>query len=146
MIARFEAFVTGITICYKYIQKIKSTEMTELGLKGTHAMCLFFLHHNPDGLTSAQLSSLCAEDKAAISRTVSELRHAGLVTSASEKNYRAVLTLTVQGESIAERVDELIQSWVAAGGSGLSPQQRQEFYSTLSLIASNLRTHMEQQS
>lgn len=146
MISRFEAFVTGITTCYKYIQRIKSTEMTELGLKGTHAMCLFFLHHNADGLTSAQLSSLCAEDKAAISRTVSELRQSGLVTSASAKNYRAVLTLTESGEDIANRVDELIEAWVTAGGSGLSPEQRQEFYSTLSLIASNLRTHMEQQS
>ncbi len=143
MIARFEAFVTGITTCYKYIQRIKSTEMVELGLKGTHAMCLFFLHHNPEGLTSAQLSALCAEDKAATSRTVSELRQSGLVTSSSEKNYRAPLTLTPRGETVANRVDELIELWVAAGGSGLTPERRQEFYETLSLIASNLRNHME---
>ena len=48
-------------------------EMTELGLKGTHVMCLFFLHHTPEGLTAAQLCQLCAEDKAAISRTIATL-------------------------------------------------------------------------
>ena len=42
MLQRFEDFVTGITVCYKYIQRIKSAEMTEFGLKGTHVMCLFF--------------------------------------------------------------------------------------------------------
>ena len=143
MIARFESFVTGITICYKYIQRIKSTEMTELGLKGTHAMCLFFLHHNPEGLTASQLCSLCAEDKAAISRTVAELRRAGLVGIPSAKTYRAPLLLTAQGETVAHRVDSLIEGWVSAGGCGLDPRQRDAFYDTLSLIAANLRAHME---
>lgn len=143
MIERFESFVTGITVCYKYIQRIKSTEMTELGLKGTHAMCLYFLHHNPQGLTSSQLSSLCAEDKAAISRTVSELRKAGLIAVAAAKNYRAPLLLTAQGETIAHRVDGLIEGWVSAGGCGLPKAQRESFYDTLSLIASNLRAQLE---
>ena len=46
MLQRFQDFVTGITQCYRSIQKIKSTEMTEFGLKGTHVMCLFFLGQN----------------------------------------------------------------------------------------------------
>ena len=33
MIQRFDAFVSGITSCYKYIQRIKAMEMTEFGLK-----------------------------------------------------------------------------------------------------------------
>ena len=143
MIARFEAFVTGITVCYKYIQRIKSTEMTELGLKGTHAMCLFFLHHNPQGLTAAQLSAVCGEDKAAISRTVAELRQKALIASAAGKNYRAPLLLTESGRQIADRVDSLIEGWVTVGGEGLSLRQRTEFYSSLSKISENLRSHME---
>ena len=59
MLQRFETFVTGITTCYKCIQRIKSMEMTEFVLKGAHLMCLFFLHHNPEGLTAAQLCQLC---------------------------------------------------------------------------------------
>ena len=77
MLQRFEDFVTGITVCYKYIQRIKSAEMTEFGLKGTHVMCLFFLHRHPEGLTAAQLCQLCAEDKAAISRSLAVLQEKG---------------------------------------------------------------------
>lgn len=143
MIHRFESFVTGITVCYKYIQRIKSMEMVEFGLKGTHAMCLFYLHQNPDGLTAAQLSTLCGEDKAAISRTVSELRALDYIAPESEKNYRAPLLLTEKGQSIAQKVDTLIESWVTAGGDGLTEQQRTDFYQSLSMIASNLKAKMD---
>ncbi len=143
MIHRFESFVTGITVCYKYIQRIKSMEMVEFGLKGTHAMCLFYLHQNPDGLTAAQLSTLCGEDKAAISRTVSELRALDYIAQESGKNYRTPLLLTEKGQSTAQKVDALIASWVTAGGDGLTEQQRTDFYQSLSMIASNLKTKMD---
>ena len=110
MIQRFDAFVSGITSCYKYIQRIKSLEMTEFGLKGTHVMCLYYLSQNPAGLTASQLCGLCAEDKAAISRTVSELRNRGYITSLSEKAYRAMLTLTTAGQEVARKFDKLIES------------------------------------
>lgn len=143
MIHRFEAFVSGITICYKYIQRIKSIEMEELGLKGTHSMCLFYLHLNPEGLTATQLSTLCGEDKAAISRTISDLRQQGFVCQESEKNYRAPLLLTQKGQTVAAKVDQLIESWVTAGGDGLSEQQRTDFYQSLALISSNLKNKMD---
>ena len=142
MIKRFQSFVTGITVCYTYRQKIKSTEMTEFGLKGTHAMCLFFLHHNKDGLTAAQLTELCAEDKAATSRTVSELQQKGYITD-SEKKYRAKLFLTESGVKVASEIDALIEQWVSLGGDGLSEDERQTFYYALEMIAGNLRGKVE---
>ena len=142
MIQRFQSFVTGITVCYKYIQRIKSAEMTEFGLKGTHVMCLFFLHHNPDGLTAAQLCQLCAEDKAAISRTVAILQSKGFV-DAGQKKYRAILTLTPSGEEVARQVDDLIEQWVGLGGDGLSAEERATFYRVLELISGNLRERLE---
>ena len=84
MLHRFSAFVGGITECYKYIQRIKAAEMTEFGLKGTHVMCLFYLAQNPEGLTAAQLCALCQEDKAAISRTLSELAEKGFLLPQSK--------------------------------------------------------------
>ena len=143
MIQRFDAFVSGITACYKYIQRIKSMEMTEFGLKGTHVMCLYYLRRNPAGLTAAQLCGLCAEDKAAISRTVSELRSRGYITSLSEKAYRAMLTLTSAGQEIARKFDNLIEGWVTAGGDGLTDEERVDFYKSLSAIAENLRTRID---
>ena len=39
MIQRFDAFVSGITSCYKFIQRIKSMEMTE-----SVALLLYRIH------------------------------------------------------------------------------------------------------
>ncbi len=143
MIHRFESFISGITVCYKYIQRIKSIEMVEFGMKGTHAMCLFYLHHNPQGLTASQLSTLCGEDKAAISRTIADLRQQGYVCQECAKNYRAPLTLSPKGLEVAEKVDTLIETWVCAGGDGLTEQQRSDFYQSLALISQNLKNKME---
>ena len=143
MIQRFDAFVSGITSCYKYIQRIKSMEMTEFGLKGTHVMCLYYLRQNPAGLTASQLCGLCAEDKAAISRTVSELRSRGYITTLSEKAYRAMLTLTTAGQEVARKFDRLIEGWVTAGGDGLTDEERSDFYKSLATIAENLRSRIE---
>ena len=144
MLNRFGAFVTGISACYKYIQRIKSLEMTELGLKGTHVMCLFYLHHHPEGLTATQLCQLCAEDKAAISRTLGELETKGCLHSdaAAAKKYRARLYLTPLGTEQAQRIDGLIREWVSLGGEGLSEEDRETFYRILGLIAENLKDNL----
>lgn len=143
MLNRFGAFVTGITACYKYIQRIKSMEMTELGLKGTHVMCIFYLHHHPEGLTAAELCQFCGEDKAAISRTLAELENKGCLytETADGKKYRARLFLTPAGTEQAQRIDSLIAEWVSVGGDGLSEQDRADFYRILGLIAENLKEH-----
>ena len=142
MISRFRSFVSGITTCYKYIQRIKSMEMTEFGLKGTHVMCLFFLHHTPEGLTAAQLCQLCAEDKAAISRTIATLKEKGYIV-AGVKKYRAPLTLTDAGVEIAKQMDGMIYQWVGFGGDGISEEDRDTFYRVLEHISGNLRENVE---
>ena len=141
---RFDAFVTGITVCYKFIQRIKAAEVTDLGLKGAHVMCMFYLKQHPEGLTASQLCSLCAEDKAAISRTVSFLKDRAYIFSDGPKNYRAIHRLTEAGRAVADQFDALIADWVSAGGSGLNDQERRDFYHGLSLIANNLRSRLEQ--
>lgn len=139
MLNRFGTFVTGITSCYRYIQRIKALEMTEFGLKGTHAMCLFYLHHSDQELTAAQLCQLCDEDKAAISRTLSELEAKGYLSARTAKKYRAGITLTPEGETLAKKMDTLIENWVSIGGDGLTEEQRSVFYQALDLIATNLK-------
>lgn len=143
MIQRFQDFLTGITVCYKFIQRIKNAEMTEFGLKGIHVSCLFYLNHNPEGLTAAQLCVLCAEDKATISRTVSDLRNRGYIVQGEGKNYRSPLYLSEAGLEVARQMDPLIESWVGVGGEGLTDEQRETFYSSLAHIAGNLRSKLE---
>ena len=137
---RFESFVAGITECYRYIQRIKSVEMTELGLKGTHVMCLYYLGQSPEGLTVTKLAELCCEDKAAVSRTVAELEQLGhCCRYADGKKYRAPLCLTESGQQAAAKIGGLVEQWVMVGGDGLSNEERAAFYGTLAKIAANLK-------
>ena len=137
---RFEQFVSGITLCYKQIQKIKTMEMTELGLKGNHVMCIFYLSRHPEGLSPTQLVSLCQEDKAAVSRTLAELTEGGYVECGDTgRRYRAPMVLSEKGWEVGRRVGELLTGWVEAGGRGLSEEERSIFYHALELISHNLR-------
>ena len=106
-------------------------------------MCLFFLHSHPEGLTAAQLSQLCAEDKAAVSRSLASLAEKGYIES-DEKKYRSRIRLTEQGKQVAVHIDEMIERWVESGGDGLSEENREAFYSSLELISNNLRDHLEE--
>ena len=55
----------------------------------------------------------------------------------------AILTLTSAGQEIARKFDQLIESWVTAGGDGLTEEERSDFYKSLSSIAENLRVRIE---
>lgn len=140
MIQRFETFVTVITQIYRSIQKLKSQEMAEFGLKGAHVMCLVQLYQHTEGLTSAQLVQSCEEDKAAVSRALAELRERGLVVSEdTPKRYRTKMQLTEEGRRITQQMDSKILEVVGAGGAGYTPEEREVFYRVLLQIAENLQ-------
>ena len=142
MIQRFERFVIAITQIYRSIQKIKSQEMASLGLKGTHVMCLFQLRQHPEGLTAARLTQLCEEDKAAVSRALSELEKQGLTAVAEtpgQRRYRVPITLTEKGMQMADRMDQKIMRAVCQGAQGYSEEERTVFYRVLLQVAENLQ-------
>lgn len=144
---RFELFTTGIASVYRSIQKIKSLEMTSCGLKGVHALCMYFLYKHSDGLTSARLSEMCGEDKAAISRAVAILKERGFVTEAQPdgiKKYRSLITLTDAGKDVVKGKEKQIEGALNAGGRGLSDEEREKFYSSLYLIAGNLEKYFKE--
>lgn len=139
---RFETFVLSINKIYRCIQKIKDREMAGLGLEGTHVMCLMQLSQCPDGITAAQLSRRCLEDKAAISRSVSRLEKLSLIQfqdSGSPRRYRAKLCLTDAGRALVEKMAILVDQAVQQGGAGLTDNQRENFYYALGVIAQNLQ-------
>lgn len=140
MISRYEILSSSVSSMYHDIQKIERVEMAKFGLKGPHAQCMLAMRRNPGGVTAAQLCEICEKDKAAISRTVTELEQAGMVRR-EEKNgsrYRALLTLTEQGSAAAENVSRRAQVAIEQAGIGLDDEQRQVFYKVLALIADNL--------
>ena len=138
---RFETFVTAIGQINRCLQKLKSSQMADFGLKGTHVMCLYQLQQHESGLTSAQLVQLCDEDKAAISRSIAELQQQGLVQSPehSEKRYRKILSLTENGRAVTAAMDEKIIEAVMAAAQGYSQEERETFYHVLLQVADNLQ-------
>jgi len=141
MLHRFETFTVQLAKIRRYIQKIKSEEMAEFGLKGPHVTCLYYLYKSPKSLTAKELCDVCDEDKAAISRSIEFLEDKGYleVNSKTEKRYRSPLALTESGKGIAKIVAEKIDNVVNLASEGLSSAKRKEFYDTLILISNNLQ-------
>ncbi len=141
MVSRFEQLSSAVSRIYHYIQKIERVEMEKFGLKGPHVQCLLALSRNPEGLTASQLCTMCEKDKAAISRTITELENEGILDRdiRNGNRYRALLKLTERGKLAAAQVDERVRMAVEKAGEGLTDAQRSVFYSVLSLIAANLQ-------
>lgn len=140
MVRKYELFSSAISCIYHDIQKIERTEMAKFGLKGPHAQCLLALNQHPEGITAARLCEVCDKDKAAVSRTLTELEHNGMVLRAEHNGtrYRACLTLTEQGRRAAAAISEKVILAVELAGKGLDDAQREVFYRVLGLISENL--------
>ncbi len=141
MQSRYEQFAGSVLCLYRCIQKIQRMEMAKYGLKGSHAQCLLAMSRYPKGITAVELCQLSGKDKAAISRTLSELAREGLVEQQLRNGhaYRAPHILTEKGQTAARRVDEAARIAVEQASEGLTEARRTEFYATLDLLATNLQ-------
>ena len=115
--------------------------MGNYGLKGPHAQYLIAMSRFPNGVTAAQLSSICERDKAAVSRAIAELESAELVQrpSAAVSGYRALLTLTERGKHAAAQLIRTAELAVEQAGQGLTEENRTAFYAAFNQIAANLQ-------
>lgn len=148
MIQRFEEFVGLISSIHKDIQKIKQNKMKEFGLSGNHVMCLFYLSQNPEGLTGTELCQLISVNKAAISRTLSNLVEKGYVfypDAGESKKYRAVVKLTLKGIAVTKQIDDIIRDVVDEIGKDLNEDERETMYQTLAIVSRNLETLAKQE-
>lgn len=141
MISRYEQFSYIISCIYRQIQKIERDEMIKYGVRGSCAQYLAAMSRHPEGMTSTQLCEVCDRDKAAVSRALADMEDHGLVMrqSATDSNYRAMITLTQQGKELAAIVFDRAQAAVDAAGHGLTDEDRKVFYAALDLIATNLQ-------
>ena len=108
-------------------------------------MCLYHLGKHPEGLTATQLTELCKEDKAAISRTLSQLSAKGLVSCElpeNKRSYRTVYYLTEEGGTVVKKIGSRIYSALAHGGDGMTEEQRVNLYDSLERISHNLEQYL----
>ena len=118
----FENFAVTVLKLNKLVNKIKTYEMKEYGLKAMHVMCIYYLGEHPEGLKAADLVKLTLEDKAAISRGLALLR---------------------KGRRLAEGIAEKSERAVNAGSVLETDGERERFYKILNGIADNLTQYYE---
>ena len=139
---RFEDFLMATNQISKAIQKIKTREMKEFGLKGAHVMCLYQLNCHNGKATQAELVKLCKEDKAAISRALGELEARGLVKfeegEGVKQKYKLRVMLTKKGNEVTGKMAEKIMDAVDRASKGYTLEEREMFYSVLFQVADNL--------
>lgn len=140
MIERFERFSCAISDISRYWHKIAADEMEKHGLKGPHAIYLTTMYRYPGGITAVGICELCGKDKADVSRMMTIMEKKGLVTreGSNRSQYRAKLKLTEEGRAAAEQVSKRAALAVKIAGDGISNEDREVFYNTLELIATNL--------
>ena len=137
---RYENFTSLINNISRCMQKIKNAEMARLGLKGKQVQCLFTLFHLEDGASLTALCELCGEDKGMMSRTVKELIAQGYAFVDEQKNqkYRNPVKLTEKGVEAATVVSNKIAEMVDLASSGITQDERERFYRSLTLVSNNL--------
>lgn len=141
MLDRFEKFSLAIWEISRYWNKIASDEMEKYGLKAPFAVYFTAMSRLDEGVTAARLSELCSRDKAEVSRALSLMEEKGLVfRQGGQSHYRARITLSEEGKRLSELIKSRAMRAVELGGLGLSDEQREIFYSSLELIAENLRS------
>ena len=100
---RFKTFTVLVDKIKRSIRKIKTEEMAEFDLKSPHVSCLYYLYKSKP-LTSKELSEICEEDKAAVSRSIEYLEENGYLVcvNRTRKRYKAPLALTEKGIEVAK--------------------------------------------
>ncbi len=137
---RFETFTVLIDKIKRAIRKIKTEEMAEFDLKSPHVSCLYYLYKSKP-MTAKELSDICEEDKASVSRSVEYLEENGYLVGAKKgaKRYKTPLELTEKGNAVAKSIVEKINRVLSESGNGLSEEELHETYRGLTIIMENLQ-------
>lgn len=137
---RFERFTALMTSISRSIRKIKNEEMVEFSLKGPHVICLYYLYVRGP-MTSKELSEVCEEDKANISRILEYLEKNDFIVclSQTQRRYRSPFDLSEKGREVSECIARKIGSVLEQASEGVSDEERQIMYSCLDRINVNLQ-------
>lgn len=138
---RFSRFTILINKIVRNIHRIKVEEMSRFGLKGTHVSCLYYLYREEKPLTASELTAICDEDKAAVSRAIDYLSKEGYVVceGAALKKYKSPVVLTQKGMEVSKSIAARVDSILDAASEGLSDEDRAVFYKGLDLVSDNLQ-------
>ena len=128
---RFREFSGLVSRAEKALQRVKTENVKDYGLRGVHVSCLLALHERPEGLTATELASVCGVDRAQISRVTAELRGLDLVCEASpgpRRRYRGALELTEEGRAAAAEMAGIVDEKLQRVSGDIPPEELTVFY------------------
>lgn len=138
---RFENFTALINKISRNIRRIKTEEMKKYDLKSPHVSCIYYLHKY-EKLTATNLIDFCAEDKAAISRSLEYLENNGFLIyeDGDKKRYNSYIYLTEKGKTVGFSLAKKIDSVLEDASKGMNEEERVILYQCLTLISNNLES------
>lgn len=138
---RFREFSGLVSRAEKALQRVKTENVKDYGLRGVHVSCLLALHERPEGLTATELASVCGVDRAQISRVTAELRGLDLVCEASpgpRRRYRGALELTDEGRAAAAEMAGIVDEKLQRVSGDIPPEELTVFYRVFGAIVERL--------
>ena len=138
---RFREFSGLVSRAEKALQRVKTENVKDYGLRGVHVSCLLALHERPEGLTATGLASVCGVDRAQISRVTAELRGLDLVCEASpgpRRRYRGALELTEEGRAAAAEMAGIVDEKLQRVSGDIPPEELTVFYRVFGAIVERL--------
>jgi DNA-binding MarR family transcriptional regulator len=136
---RYQIFTSLIIKISRDIRRIKTEEMLQFGLSNTHVSCLYYLYKEK-ALSAKELTEICLEDKAALSRAIAYLVKNNYIECESllKKRYNSSLKLTDKGLEIAKQIAVKIDKILDYVGDGISENERKNMYDSLVVVSNNL--------
>lgn len=138
MLTDFEKLSLGVHELYLSMHKCEAKQMQKYGLRDAYVKYLVAILHTPEGLTISQLCEICDQDKAAVSRAVSELVGREFIRRDGVNHYRAKIKLTERGlELIKEVCNSSKQAFDEAMGD-MSQDKLDTLYEAMIAASSNI--------
>jgi DNA-binding MarR family transcriptional regulator len=115
--------------------------MKEFQLKTPHVACIYYLY-SKGTMTAKDLSDICDEDKAAISRALIYLEKKNYIfyESVARKRYKEPIMLTEKGKEVGKVIKEKIEEILQQSSNGLTSEELAIVYHGLSVIGKDLQT------
>lgn len=113
-------------------------QVSALGLQPPAGLILHLLERNGP-LRQEDLATQMELDKGQVARLAAQLEEGGLITRPVSPSCRRekLLTLTLQGAALAQRIHQVLDRWSEVCYQGFTPEEREAHQDFLQRIVSN---------
>ena len=132
-------------VMHRFARKYFGAQMDRLGLPRVAFPFILGLLHR-DGVSQDDLASGAGVDKATVTRHITELEEAGLVTRTVDEEDRRIkrVRVTDKARELAPAIHSAVRAWHDKLLSGFTSEERYAVLEFLRRMAENAREHWEE--